>query len=370
MRGSSFEWASAPQEPLLYSVLAEGFNRGYGLSLQADGSDHEVKLTTYKPDKDNIQITGTAVDADTGLPLDGFKVMVGELDPDWAYPLAFGTPGQDGKFTLSLAASSSHPDYELQVEKDGYLPAVSANLSRNGGSKTFDFKLQKGSGPAGVVVLPGGEPAANASVLLCTARGGVTIDGPAHVENGLNTTTYRTQTDATGRFALPAASAPQGVIVVHAQGYAEIALSDLSAAGLSSGGERHSMNLLSPGLRPPSPRITGRGQGEGLVVGSSSARSAHRHEADAFAFIVAGDALGVGVESQDAVHQEGIAMVAVLQFHREQPGTVRHLFHRMGGRVPLVEVADQAHGFGLCGVAHETDGPQGLLVSERAHNSN
>jgi hypothetical protein len=226
-----FEWASAPQEPLLYSVLAEGFNRGYGLSLQADGSDHEVKLTTHKPDKDTIQITGTAVDADTGLPLDGFKVMVGELDPEWAYPLAFGTAGQDGKFTLSLAASSSHPYYELQIEKDGYLPAVSANLSKKGGSKTFNFKLQKGSGPAGVVLLPGGEPAANASVLLCTARGGVTIDGPAHVDNGLNTTTYRTQTDAAGKFALPAASAPQGVIVVHAQGYAEIALSDLAASG-------------------------------------------------------------------------------------------------------------------------------------------
>ena len=81
-----------------------------------------------------------------------------------------------------------------------------------------------------MVLLPGGEPAANATVLLGTARGGVTIDGPAHVENGLNTTTYRTQTDAAGKFALPAASAPQGVIVVHAQGYAEIALSDLAAA--------------------------------------------------------------------------------------------------------------------------------------------
>jgi hypothetical protein len=76
-------------------------------------------------------------------------------------------------------------------------------------------------------------------------------------------------------------------------------------------------------------------------------RSAHRHEADAFAFVVAGDALGVGVDGQDAVHQEGIAMVAMLQFNHEQPGTVRHLFHWMGGRVPLVEVADQAHGFGL-----------------------
>jgi hypothetical protein len=62
-------------------------------------------------------------------------------------------------------------------------------------------------------------------------------------------------------------------------------------------------------------------------------------------------------------------MVTVLQVHREQPGTVGHLFHRMGGWVPLVEVANQAYGFGLGCVADEIDGPQGLLVSESAHNS-
>jgi uncharacterized GH25 family protein len=33
-----FEWDSAPQEPLIYSFLANGFNRVYGLKLQADGN--------------------------------------------------------------------------------------------------------------------------------------------------------------------------------------------------------------------------------------------------------------------------------------------------------------------------------------------
>jgi RNA polymerase sigma factor (sigma-70 family) len=226
-----FEWTSAPQEPLLYSVLAEGFNRAYAFQLQADGSDRVVKLTHHNPNKDAIQITGTAVDAETGLPLDGFRVMVGDLDPDWSYPLRFGTSGKDGQFSLSLPANSSHPYYQLQIEKDGYLPRASSNLPNAGGSKTFDFKLKKGSGPAGVVLLPAGEPAVNAAVLLCTTRGGVTIDGPAHVETGLNTTTYRTETDAAGKFSLPAASNPQGIIVIHDQGYAEVSLSDLAATG-------------------------------------------------------------------------------------------------------------------------------------------
>ena len=171
------------------------------------------------------------MDAETGVPLDAFNVMLGELDPEWAYPLAFGTAGKEGKFSLSLPAKSTHPAYQVQIEKEGYLPAVSANLSKKGGNQTFEFKLQRGSGPSGVVLLPGGEPAVNAAVLLCTSRTGVTIDGPAHVARGLNTTTYRAQTDDAGRFTLPAAVAPQGLIVIHDQGYAELSLAAFEASG-------------------------------------------------------------------------------------------------------------------------------------------
>ena len=64
-----FEWDSAPPEPLLYSFQADGFNRAYALKLQADGSDHQIKLAREQPDKDTIQITGSAVDADTGQSL-------------------------------------------------------------------------------------------------------------------------------------------------------------------------------------------------------------------------------------------------------------------------------------------------------------
>src|SRR6185295_16244509 len=59
----------------------------------------------------------------------------------------------------------------------------------------------------------------------------VTINGSARVEKGLNTTTYRAQTDAAGKFSLPAASAPQGLIVIHDQGYAELSPDAFEAAG-------------------------------------------------------------------------------------------------------------------------------------------
>jgi hypothetical protein len=111
------------------------------------------------------------------------------------------------------------------------LPALSTNLSVTDGNQTLEFKLQKGSGPAGVVFLPGGEPAANATVFLCVPQAGVTINGPAQVEKGLNTTTYLTQTDRTGKFSLPAAPDPQGIVVVHDQGYAQVSLTDFGTGG-------------------------------------------------------------------------------------------------------------------------------------------
>jgi hypothetical protein len=60
--------------------------------------------------------------------------------------------------------------------------------------------------------------------------------------------------------------------------------------------------------------------------------------------------------------------MAVLEFDTEQPGAIGHLFHRMGFRIPLIEIANQANGFGVGRIADEIDCPQGLSVMvERTH---
>jgi RNA polymerase sigma factor (sigma-70 family) len=225
-----FAWDSAPPEPLRYSVLAEGFNQAYALALQADGSEHEIKLTRAEPDKATIKITGTVVDAANSLPLDAFKVCVCELDPDCTFPPGFYVTGKDGAFTLSLASKSHHPGYQVQIEKEGYLPVVSASLLRKAGNQTLRFELHRGAGPSGQVLLPSGEPALGATVLLCTSYAGATLESPAHVQKGINTSIYCAQTDADGRFSLAPAIEPQGLVIVHDQGYAEVSLAQLAAA--------------------------------------------------------------------------------------------------------------------------------------------
>jgi protocatechuate 3,4-dioxygenase beta subunit len=226
-----FQWNSAPEEPLLYSVLAEGFDRVYSHSLTADGSEQVIKLTRENPDKDTVKIAGTVTDIDSGEPLSSFKVFVKEADADFTFPPMFFTDGQNGKFAISLSSKSPHPGYVIQVEQGGYLPAESDHLQLTNGNQALVFNLHKGSGPSGIVLLPGGEPAVDATVLLCTPQAGVRLDSGARVQKGLNTTTYTTQTDSNGHFLLPPAIDPEGVSIVHPQGFAQLSMSQLPSDG-------------------------------------------------------------------------------------------------------------------------------------------
>src|SRR5262249_4430879 len=109
--------------------------------------------------------------------------------------------------------------------------------------QSLELKLKRGSGPSGVVRLPDGGPALNATVLLCTPQSGATLDRPGHIKQGVNTTSYCAQTDADGRFSLPAAAAPEGVIVVHEFGYAEVNFRSSGREPPRSGGKDLAITL-------------------------------------------------------------------------------------------------------------------------------
>jgi len=96
--------------------------------------------------------------------------------------------------------------------------------------------------------------------------------------------------------------------------------------------------------------------------------STDRHEGHALAFVVACDSLSARIESEDAIHQKSVAMMAVLEFDAEEPGAIGHLFHGMSVRIPLVEITNEADGFGLGRIADEIDCPQRFSVMvERTH---
>jgi RNA polymerase sigma factor (sigma-70 family) len=219
-----FAWDSAPAEPLLYWFEAPGFEWIRGLLLAADGSDHELKLArkggaTERPDS----ITGTVIDAETGTPLDPFRVLLGDVrQPDGDIEFRLATEGRNGLFSVPLRGRV-FPTFQIQIQKDGYLPVASASLAASAGSQHLHFELRKGDGPSGIVLLPSGEPAAQATVFLCEARGGVYMDQPGQYRKEAGVTSAaRAETDATGRFNFEPKLQTRGFIALHEQGYVDV----------------------------------------------------------------------------------------------------------------------------------------------------
>jgi hypothetical protein len=92
------------------------------------------------------------------------------------------------------------------------------------------------------------------------------------------------------------------------------------------------------------------------------------HQRHSLPLVIARNSLRARIESEDAVHQKSVAMMTVLEVYGEKPRAIGHLFHRMSFSVPLVEIANQADGFGVGCIANEIDSPQGLSVMvERTH---
>src|ERR1051326_2547298 len=90
--------------------------------------------------------------------------------------------------------------------------------------------------------------------------------------------------------------------------------------------------------------------------------STHGDERNALTLIIASNSLRARVESQNSIDQESIAVMTMLEFNSQQPGAIGHLFHRIGLRVPLVEIADETDGLGLWRVADEIDCSERLFV--------
>lgn len=215
-----FAWDSAPAEPLLYWFEAPGFEWIRRLLLAANGSDHEIKLARKGvANERQDSITGTVTDAETGAPLDQFRVLLGDVrEPDDGADFRLATEGRNGLFSVPLRGRV-FPSFQIQIQKEGYLPVASASLSASAGSQHLYFELRKGDGPSGTVLLPTGEPAAHATVFLCEARGGVYMDQPGQYRKDGSITAARAQTDADGRFSFAPKLQTRGFIALHEQGY-------------------------------------------------------------------------------------------------------------------------------------------------------
>ena len=109
----------------------------------------------------------------------------------------------------------------LRIGADDYLSAKSDVFRNDDGSVTYDFRLEKGAGPSGIVYEPNGVPAEDAKVYVLLP------DKYLGFENGRSSNPEQdewAQTDEDGEFLFPALLSESAfkLIAIHDEGFAEV----------------------------------------------------------------------------------------------------------------------------------------------------
>lgn len=198
-----------------------------------------------------VTLAGKVVDDDTGKPVNVFEVQPGYKPPSTGTTMAqpplidrllnprarpavpwneqiywlrgHNESFSNGVFSVDFVRLSSAP--VLQIEAPGYEPFQSDPT--NVTVTNLVFRLKKGNGPNGVVLLPNGQPAAGATVVYGAAREQFTLSGTSLAAYGQTNCFMVTPSD--GKFSFPAR--PEGVtlFVAHSAGWA---MKNLSKTGV------------------------------------------------------------------------------------------------------------------------------------------
>ena len=213
-----FQWNEAPVDEVFIDISKEGYMSVRQYNMSPSEQEYEITLP------DILKIRGKVVDADTNEPISEFKLLSGihygdDRPISWRRrnPKIFTQGHYETRFT------HPHPAYIIQVEADGYKPEPSRPIGSDEGEVTIDFKLAKGMGPAGIVLLPDGSPATGAEAILCTPSQGAYIqDGRQRYDGQF------VETKQDGKFSFPMQMDAYAIVVLHDDGYAEVTEDELA----------------------------------------------------------------------------------------------------------------------------------------------
>jgi peroxiredoxin len=174
-----------------------------------------------------VAVSGQVLDAENGQPLPVFAVTEGRqnrqyIGIDWE--TASRRTFSNGLFEVSVTKERLAP--AVLIEAQGYLPQSSGLIYGLGTNLTI--RLEKGTGPAGVLLTPDGRPAAGRTVYLSRWRDLISIQGP-QLEARANDPagTPSTRTDTAGHFAFAPDIDAYAVLVVDGAGFAQARVEDL-----------------------------------------------------------------------------------------------------------------------------------------------
>jgi peroxiredoxin len=209
-----FDWDSGPDEPVQFSFSKAGFQE-----TQMDLEPREKKTVQLGR---MFQLSGKVLDADTGEPIKNFTIVNGRVwgigdDEPVHWDQGNDRRGSNGAYTFGGDRQDFGAKAKIMVRAEGYLPAESPLFEPRGWHE-HNFKLQKGSGPAGVVLDANGREVEGAEVAVLGA-GYVAVGTNGMKQFGQRGSNIA-KTDAQGRFSLPALLNNPTIIAVHTNGFA------------------------------------------------------------------------------------------------------------------------------------------------------
>ncbi len=213
-KNGKFDLEGLPHDEIFYDVVVKGYSSVRNFSMTGGQEDVLITLNPL------LEISGHVVDAQTGEPINDFKILNGI---DWGKggaihwnrrePLSF----KDGEFEVSY--SFPYPSRLLRIEAEGYLPGISRGIKSDEGQVSIEIKLEKGNDLKGRIVLSDGVPVDGVQVHMATRSNTV------HIRNGRNprpSDSNYVETDAEGQFCFPPQDHRYTLVCVHEQGYAEV----------------------------------------------------------------------------------------------------------------------------------------------------
>ena len=230
------EWDTAPDQDLYFSIAASGYMREDDVKVRPDGMEHEVVL------KPALTILGTVQDAASGEPIPRFRIVTGWPTPNLATGATNATWSNIDRFWLSfeggrfrhvfeepVVGGDEAPAFVFKFEAEGYAPFVTRVVRADEGEAQFDVRLRAAAAIDVTVLLPDGQPAADADIGLVSPGAGLVLisGGLSHIN--LQYVGSLLTTDGQGQFRLPPDDAVARVIAAHPGGFAETTPAVLAA---------------------------------------------------------------------------------------------------------------------------------------------
>ncbi|MHC4266525.1 MAG: hypothetical protein ACYSUK_11430, partial [Planctomycetota bacterium] len=213
-----FVWNEAPGDEVLIDVHKAEYMRVSEHKCIA--GEEEYEFVMHPP----LVISGHVVDVDTNEPIQRFTMSPGiQWDSgqiSWERDSYSSKVFTEGEY--SFTRGHPYPGHLIQIEAEGYLPTSSRVFDSYEGSVTYDFSLQKGTGPGGLVYEPNGSPAGGAEIYVVTANQSLYFENGKPSGSLDNTEWTTTNNDGTFSFQGFLEEPVYKLVVIHEAGFADV----------------------------------------------------------------------------------------------------------------------------------------------------